>query len=73
VGLPKDEAADVIERRQYRAGADADWAKSREYGVTGVPTFVSGGYGVVGAQPYETIVQVLRQVNATRRTARDAE
>ncbi len=73
VGLPADEAADALEERRYRSGVDADWAKSREYGVTGVPTFVSGGRGVVGAQPYETLVQLLRQRNATPRTERDLE
>jgi predicted DsbA family dithiol-disulfide isomerase len=71
VGLSGDEAAVVLEERRYRAGVDADWAKSREYGVTGVPTFVSGGHRVVGAQPYEALVQLLRQRNATPR-ARDA-
>ena len=72
VGLPASEAADVLKERRYRAGVDADWAKSREYGVTGVPTFVSGGHGVVGAQPYEALVQLLRQRNATPRTEREA-
>jgi predicted DsbA family dithiol-disulfide isomerase len=71
VGLPASEAADVLKERRYRAGVDADWAKSREYGVTGVPTFVSGGHGVVGAQPYETLVQFLRQRKATPRMERD--
>ena len=73
VGLPADEAADALKDRRYRTSVDADWAKSREYGVTGVPTFVSGGRGVVGAQPYETLVQLLRQRNATPRTERDPE
>jgi predicted DsbA family dithiol-disulfide isomerase len=72
VGLPADEAADVLRERRYRAGVDADWAKSRDYGVTGVPTFVSGGHGVVGAQPYEVLEQLLRQGNAPPRTERDA-
>jgi predicted DsbA family dithiol-disulfide isomerase len=71
VGLPPGEAADVIRERRYRAGVDADWAKSREYGVTGVPTFVSDRHGVVGAQPYETLAQFLRQQNAMPRTERD--
>jgi predicted DsbA family dithiol-disulfide isomerase len=71
VGLPADEAADALKERRYRTGVDADWSKSREYGVTGVPTFVSGGRGVVGAQPYETLVQLLRQRNATPRTEHD--
>jgi predicted DsbA family dithiol-disulfide isomerase len=72
VGLPADEAAAVLDERRYRAAVDADWAKSRAYGVTGIPTFVSGGHGVVGAQPYETLAQFLRQRNATPRTGRDA-
>jgi predicted DsbA family dithiol-disulfide isomerase len=72
VGLPADEAAGALDERRYRAAVDADWAKSREYGVTGVPTFVSGGHAVVGAQPYEALAQFLRQRNATPRTGRDA-
>ena len=73
VGLPADEAADALRERRYRKDVDADWAKSRKYGVTGVPTFVSGGRGVVGAQPYEALVQLVSQRNATSRTARDNE
>jgi predicted DsbA family dithiol-disulfide isomerase len=63
LGLPADEAADALRERRYRTAVDADWAKSREYGVTGVPTFVSGGRGVVGAQPYETLVQLVARPN----------
>lgn len=61
VGLPGDEARAVIEERRFRAAVDADWEKSRRMGVTGVPTFVAGGYGVVGAQPYEMLDQLVRQ------------
>jgi predicted DsbA family dithiol-disulfide isomerase len=68
IGLPADEAADVLRERRYSPDVDADWSKSREYGVTGVPTFVSGRRAVVGAQPYETLAQLLRQENAIRRT-----
>jgi predicted DsbA family dithiol-disulfide isomerase len=72
VGLPAEEAADVLKERRFRASVDADWATSREYGVTGVPTFVFGGHGVVGAQPYEALEQFLRQRNATPQTKGDA-
>ena len=72
VGLPADEALDVLRQRRYRAAVDGDWAKSRDYGVTGVPTFVSGEHLVVGAQPYEALVRLLRARNATPRTGRDA-
>jgi len=54
----------VLENRTFEAEIDADWAKSKEYGVTGVPTFVAGGYGVVGAQPYEALEGLLKQVEA---------
>ena len=43
------------------------WAKSRQWGVTGVPTFVAARYGVVGAQPYEVLVQLMEKAGARRR------
>jgi predicted DsbA family dithiol-disulfide isomerase len=61
VGLPGDKAREVIEERTHRAAVDADWAKARAYGVTGVPTFVAGGQGVVGAQPYEALEELVRE------------
>ena len=61
VGLPAGEAREVIEKRTHQAAVDADWAKSRQYGVTGVPTFVAGNNGVVGAQPYEALEQLVIQ------------
>ncbi len=64
VGLPRQDAAEVLEQRTFKAAVDADWEKSRRYGVTGVPTFVAGGYAVVGAQPYEALEELVR--HATR-------
>ena len=61
VGLPGDKAREVIEKRSHRAAVDADWQKARDYGVTGVPTFVAGRQGVVGAQPYEVLEQLVRE------------
>jgi predicted DsbA family dithiol-disulfide isomerase len=68
VSLPGEEAATVVDERLYRSEVDADWAKSRAYGVTAVPTFVAGNRGVVGAQPYDTLAQLLGQQNAMPRT-----
>jgi predicted DsbA family dithiol-disulfide isomerase len=62
VGLPVDEARRVLEERTFKAAVDADWALSRHYGITGVPTFVAGRHGVVGAQPYEVLEALVRQV-----------
>jgi predicted DsbA family dithiol-disulfide isomerase len=67
VGLDADEARRVLIERRFKEAVDADWAKSRRYGVTGVPTFVAGGYGVVGAQPYEVLEQLLDKVGAKQR------
>jgi predicted DsbA family dithiol-disulfide isomerase len=67
VGLPAEEARAVLTERRFKDAVDADWAKSHQYGVTGVPTFVAGGYGVVGAQPYEVIEQLLDRAGARRR------
>lgn len=61
VGLDAEKAREVIEQRTFKSAVDADWMKSRQYGVTGVPTFVAGQRGVVGAQPYETLEELVRQ------------
>jgi predicted DsbA family dithiol-disulfide isomerase len=61
VGLPADQAREVIEKRTHRAAVDADWELSRRYGITGVPTFVAGNQGVVGAQPYEALEELVRR------------
>ena len=59
VGLPGDKAREVLETRSFKAAVDADWQKSRAYGVTGVPTYVAGKRGVVGAQPYEVLEDLI--------------
>jgi len=67
VGLPADEARAVLTERRFKDEVDADWAKSHSYGVTGVPTFVAARYGVVGAQPYEVLVELIEKAGAARR------
>jgi len=58
-GLPEDDVQMVLIERTHKDAVDADWNLSREYGVTGVPTFVAGGYGLVGAQPYEALERLI--------------
>lgn len=62
VGLDGDAARAVITDRTFEEAVDADWDKSRQYGITGVPTFVAGGYGVVGAQPYEALEGLIKEI-----------
>jgi predicted DsbA family dithiol-disulfide isomerase len=66
VGLDGAEARKVLDERRFKEAVDADWQKSARYGVTGVPTFVAARYGVVGAQPYEVLVQLVEKAGAAR-------
>jgi predicted DsbA family dithiol-disulfide isomerase len=63
VGLSKAAALEVLEKRTFKDAVDADWDKSRQYGVTGVPTFVAGRSGLVGAQPYEALEQLVKHAH----------
>ena len=67
VGLSQDEATEVLAQRSFKDAVDADWEKSRRYGVTGVPTFVAGQRGVVGAQSYEVIERLLIEAGVSKR------
>ena len=58
-GLASAEAHEVLESRRYEAEVDADWRRSRELGITGVPTFVAGTHAVVGAQPYSALERLV--------------
>ena len=64
IGLSVEGARQVLEQRTFKAAVDADWALSRQYGITGVPTFVAGRNGVVGAQPYEVLEELVRRARA---------
>ena len=68
VGLDVVAAREVLKTRSFSDAVDADWNLSRQYGVTGVPTFVAGQKGVVGAQPYEALESFMREVGAEPKT-----
>ena len=70
-GLSVNEARKVLEKRTFKDFVDEDWSKSHQYGVTGVPTFVAAGHGVVGAQPYDTLEKFLESVGVEERTNGD--
>lgn len=64
LGLPAEEARRALTERTFRAAVDRDWNRSREVGVTGVPTFAAGGFGVAGAQPYEELERLVQHAGA---------
>ena len=59
IGVSRDEAREVLASRRFKEAVDADWQRSRELGVTGVPTFVAGNRAVAGAQPYEALEKLV--------------
>jgi predicted DsbA family dithiol-disulfide isomerase len=67
VGLSGDEARDVLQARRFKDAVDADWQRSRDLGITGVPTFVAGGQAVVGAQSYDVLERLAVEGGATPR------
>jgi predicted DsbA family dithiol-disulfide isomerase len=67
IGLSTEEAAAVLDERKFHDQVDADGALSRQYQITGVPTFVAVGRGVSGAQPYEVLEQLVVAAGASAR------
>ena len=60
LGLDEKEARKVLEERRFKAAVDTDWQRSREIGVTAVPTFVMDGRILVGAQPYTVLAEFVK-------------
>jgi predicted DsbA family dithiol-disulfide isomerase len=67
VGLPASDARQVLTDRTFKEAVDEDWEQAQRFHITGVPSFVAGGYKAVGAQPYEVLADLLRAVNAPLR------
>ncbi len=66
-GLDQDEARAVVDERRYTATISDHWRTATQAGVTGVPTFAVAGSGVVGAQPYEVLEQLMVRAGVPRR------
>ena len=68
IGLDEVAAKDVIATDRFADEVRRDQAQAREYGIRGVPFFVvDQRYGVSGAQPADTLLQLLRQAHAESR------
>jgi predicted DsbA family dithiol-disulfide isomerase len=69
-GLGRAEALRVLASDEYGEDVDADEQMARSLGVSGVPFFViDRRYGISGAQPAETIAEVLGQAWADAQQA----
>lgn len=64
VGLDGAAGRAAVERGDLRAARELSWRTATRAGITGVPTYVAGGYGVVGAQPTEVLREFVFEVQA---------
>jgi predicted DsbA family dithiol-disulfide isomerase len=58
-GLDATEARAVLESDAYASEVRADEQRAADLGITSVPFYVMGGFGVSGAQPPEVLLRVL--------------
>ncbi len=63
VGLSTENFDDVLASLTFDAEVSTDVELAHEYGLTGVPALVfADRYLVVGAQPYDTLKQVVEKI-----------
>ena len=62
-GFDKKDAKKILDNRLFKSLVDEDWQKSREFGITGVPTFQSNQNFLVGCQPYEMLERFISRSN----------
>jgi predicted DsbA family dithiol-disulfide isomerase len=67
LGLPTDEARKVLEQRDFKEAVDRDWGRSHQLGIRAVPTFLMGTHVLVGAQPYEKLVELITAAGIEQR------
>lgn len=59
VGLDADAARAALEAGEFATAREQAWRVAMQAGVRSVPTYVSEGRGVVGAQPVEVLRELL--------------
>jgi len=72
IGLPGDEAREVLEGRAFKDIVDADWERSRALGIRAVPTFVMDGMRLVGFQTYQALERLVSSLGTVRRDSKAA-
>jgi predicted DsbA family dithiol-disulfide isomerase len=67
IGLPVEEAEEILYGRVYAEKVDKDWADSQLKGITAVPTFVMGQHKLIGAQKYESLADLVTLYGTDRK------
>ncbi len=63
-GLPVEEARRVLEDRTFQQAVNDDWQRCYSLGVTAVPTYLSEGLAIVGAEPYEQLERLVTEASS---------
>ena len=66
-GLDPDDLRLALAEGRYRAAVQAQLDAVRDLGITAVPTFIAGGYAVVGAQPVAVLRRLVQAAGAQPR------
>ena len=59
VGLEQESFRQVLETRRYQQQVIDDMREAQQIGITGIPCFISGTQGVMGAQTYESLLELI--------------
>jgi predicted DsbA family dithiol-disulfide isomerase len=73
VGLPENEAKEILTNRSYKEHVDQDWADSRFKAINAVPTFIMQQHKLVGAQSYDALVELVTHYGIGKREKRKDE
>ena len=68
-GLDTGAASQLLEERTFRTAVDDAWQQARQLGISGVPTFIAGGYQASGFQPEEELERFIGFVRDKARSA----
>ncbi len=63
-GLPVEEARQVLADRTFQQAVNDDWQRCYSLGVTAVPTYLSEGLAIVGAEPYEQLERLVTEASS---------
>lgn len=61
-GLDAGAAEQVIDERSFSDEVDESWQRARQMQITGVPSFIAGGYFTSGFHPYDELVKFIEYV-----------
>ena len=66
VGLDGAAGRAAVAAGELAEAREQSWRTATRAGITGVPTYVAAGYGIVGAQPVEVLREFVTELQAKR-------